>query len=178
MELEQLKYPVGQYGVTENVTSKILNNWITEIQHFPNQVLETVEGISKEELQLKYRPYGWNIKQVIHHCADSHSNAFIRFKLALTEDNPSIKPYAEDLWAELVDGTDDDISYSLLILKGLHHKWHLLLVSLDDNQWERTYFHPEAKKTYTLKEAAGLYAWHCRHHLAHIKQALTLQNQF
>lgn len=178
MELEQLKYPVGQYEVTKNVTSKTLNNWITEIQHFPNQVLETVEGISKEELQLKYRPYGWSIKQVIHHCADSHSNAFIRFKLALTEDNPSIKPYAEDLWAELVDGTDDDISYSLLILKGLHHKWHLLLVSLDDSQWEKTYFHPEAKKTYTLKEAAGLYAWHCRHHLAHIKQALTLQNQF
>ncbi len=178
MNLEQLKFPIGQFEIPEKITSEILNKWISEIQEFPNQVMEVLENLSIEEKNFIYRPNGWTIKQVVHHCADSHSNAFIRFKLALTEENPNIKPYEEALWAELIDGIDNDISFSLMLLKGLHHKWSLLLNSLDENQWKRTYFHPESKKIYVLKEVAGLYAWHCKHHLAHIKQALTYQNQF
>ena len=178
MELDQLKYPIGQFNCPEIITEDILTTWISEIQHFPEQIVSVTDGLSKEELYWKYRPYGWNIKQVVHHCADSHSNALIRFKLALTENNPTIKPYAEDVWAELSDGTDDDISYSLLTLKGLHHKWHLLMVNMDEKDWEKTYFHPESNKSFTLKSVAGLYAWHCNHHLAHIKQALLHKNNF
>lgn len=178
MNLEQLKYPIGQFQCPETISTTVLSSWISDIQQFPNQIMEVVDKLSIEELKLNYRPKGWNIKQVIHHCADSHSNAFIRFKLALTEENPNIKPYKEDLWAELIDGNDDDISHSLLILKGLHHKWILLLHNLNENQWKRTYFHPESKKVYVLKEVAGLYAWHCKHHLAHIKQAKEYKNEF
>lgn len=178
MTLENLKFPIGHFEMPVEVTSDILNNWIAEIQQLPNELIHVVQNLSKKELKLIYRPNGWNIKQVIHHLSDSHSNALIRFKLALTEENPTIKPYEENLWAELVDGMDDDISYSLLILKGLHHKWHLLLVSMDDNLWERTYFHPESKKSVALKEMIGLYAWHGNHHLAHIKQALQYKGEF
>ena len=178
MNIEQLQFPIGKFEIQEEITSEVLQDWINTIQKFPNEVSKVIEKLSVEKLNLVYRTNGWNIKQVVHHCADSHSNAFIRFKLALTEENPTIKPYEEALWAELIDGIDDDISNSMLILKGMHHKWFLLMNSLNEKQWERTYFHPESKKTYVLKEVAGLYAWHCNHHLAHIKQALTLQNQF
>lgn len=178
MNIEQLKFPIGKFEIQEEITSEVLHDWIYTIQGFHNEVSKIVENLTFEELNLKYRPNGWNIKQVVHHCADSHCNAFIRFKLALTEENPTIKPYEEALWAELIDGIDDDISHSMLILKAMHHKWCLLMNSLNEKQWERTYFHPESKKTYVLKEVAGLYAWHCKHHLAHIKQALTKQNQF
>ncbi len=178
MTLEDLKFPIGPFKMPENVTSEILNNWIAEIQQLPNELINVVQNLSKKELKLIYRPNGWNIKQVVHHLADSHANALIRYKLTLTEENPTIKPYAEDLWAELVDSLDDDISYSLLLLKGLHHKWHLLLVSMDENHWERTYFHPQSKKTVALKEMIGLYAWHGKHHVAHIKQALENKGEF
>lgn len=178
MNIEQLKYPIGQFECPEAISTTVLSSWISDIQQFPNQVVEVVDKLSIEELKLNYRPNGWNIKQVIHHCADSHSNAFIRFKLALTEENPNIKPYEEALWAELIDGNDNDISHSMMILKGIHYKWTLLMNSLDDTQWKRTYFHPESKKKYVLKEVAGLYAWHCKHHLAHIKQALEYKNEF
>lgn len=178
MTLENLKFPIGAFEIPEKITPEILNHWIAEIQQLPNDLINIVQNLSKKELKLIYRPNGWNIKQVVHHLADSHANAFIRYKLALTEENPTIKPYAEDLWAELVDGMDDDISYSLLILKGVHHKWHLLLVSMDESHWERSYFHPESKKTVTLEEMIGLYAWHGKHHLAHIQQALEYKGEF
>lgn len=178
MELEQLKYPIGQFNCPEVITDDILHSWISEIQHFPEYVMAITNTLSKEKLQLRYRPYGWNIKQVVHHCADSHMNAFIRFKFALTEENPTIKPYPEDLWAELIDGNEDDVTYSLLILKGLHHKWHLLLLNMNEKDWEKTYYHPESKQSFSLKSVAGLYAWHCKHHLAHIKQALLHENKF
>lgn len=178
MTLENLKFPIGKFEIQEKITPEILNHWIAEIQQLPNDLINIVQNLSKKELKLIYRPNGWNIKQVVHHLADSHANALIRFKLALTEENPTIKPYAEDLWAELVDGIDDDISYSLLILKGVHHKWHLLLVNIDEIHWERSYFHPESKKTVTLEEMIGLYAWHGKHHVAHIQQALEYKGEF
>ena len=178
MNLEQLKYPIGHFEIPREITSETIKNWIIEIYAFTNKIETILENISKQELNFKYRPNGWNIKQLVHHCADSHSNAFIRFKLALTEDNPNIKPYKEALWAELIDGKEDDISYSLMILKGTHHKWTLLLNNLEESHWERTYFHPESKKTYFLKEVVGLYAWHCNHHLEHIKNAINSKGTF
>jgi len=176
--MKNLKYPIGEFSKPERITEDDLKNWIAEIENFPKSIMQLTENLSVEELNLIYRPDGWKIKQVIHHCSDSHMNAFIRFKLALTEENPTIKPYEEALWANLIDGNDNDISNSLLLLKSLHHKWVLLLKSMTENQWEKTYFHPESKKTYILKVVVGLYAWHCNHHLAHIKQALHYQNKF
>jgi hypothetical protein len=176
--MKNLKFPIGEFSKPENITQDDIKNWITEIKNFPISLIPLTEKLTIEELNFTYRPDGWKIKQVIHHCSDSHMNAFIRFKLALTEEYPTIKPYEEALWANLIDGNDDDISNSLHLLKSLHHKWVLLLNSMTESQWEKTYFHPESKKTYILKEVVGLYAWHCNHHFAHIKQALQYQNKF
>ena len=176
--MKNLKFPIGEFTKPENITKDDIKKWITEIKNFPIILIQITENMTIEELNLIYRPDGWKIKQVIHHCSDSHMNAFIRFKLALTEENPSIKPYEEALWANLIDGNDDAISCSIILLKSMHHKWILLLRSMTENQWEKTYFHPEFKKTYILKEVLGFYAWHCNHHLAHIKQALHYQNKF
>ena len=131
-----------------------------------------VKDLNDEKLKNKYRPDGWTIKQVVHHCADSHINSFVRFKLALTEDVPAIKPYFEDRWAELSDSLSNDISDSIQILNSLHNKWVLLLRSLTVEQLHREFFHPETNKKISLKENIGLYAWHCNHHLAHIQLAI------
>jgi hypothetical protein len=127
--------------------------------------------LGKEELKWKCRPEGWTIKQVIHHCSDSHINSIIRFKLALTEDNPTIRPYREERWAELDDSINDDISISLSLIEVLHTKWAYLLRSLSEEQLNRTFNHPNSGE-FTLKQAIALYAWHSNHHLAHVKQAL------
>lgn len=124
-----------------------------------------------KKLALHYRPEGWTIRQVVHHCADSHSNAFTRFKLALTEENPSIKPYKENLWAELPDVTTAPVDWSLKIIANIHKRWVVLLKSMSIADFERTYFHPESNRVWKLFEVLALYAWHCNHHLAHVKQA-------
>lgn len=178
MTLENLKFPIGQFEMPQNISDSQLKNWIVDIEQLPEKIQTITNKISTEELNYIYRPNGWNIKQVIHHLSDSHCNALIRFKLALTEENPTIKPYAENLWATLSDGMDNDISYSLAILKGIHYKWNLLLTNMNENLWKKTYFHPEANKTFTLKEMIGLYAWHSNHHLAHINQALQYKGEF
>lgn len=178
MKLENLKFPIGLFEMPQDVSNEQLKNWIIEIEQLPENLKTITKNLSIEELNYIYRPNGWNIKQVIHHLSDSHSNALIRFKLALTEENPTIKPYAENLWAELVDGSDDNLHFSLQILEGIHYKWHLLLQNMNENSWNKTYFHPESNKKVTLKEMIGLYAWHCNHHLAHIKQALKYKGEF
>lgn len=178
MKLDQLKYPIGEFECPQEISSNLLKNWIAEIHEFPKRIALATESLSNEKKNWAYRPFGWTIKQVVHHCADSHMNAFIRFKLALTETNPTIKPYAEDLWAKLIDGEDNDLSYSLSIIKSIHYKWTLILSTMKDTDWEKTYFHPENNKSFSLKNVIGLYAWHCNHHLAHIYQALKHQNSF
>lgn len=127
--------------------------------------------LSETTLELTYRPSGWTIRQVVHHCADSHMNAFIRFKLALTEDSPTVKPYREEFWAELPDILNLPIEPSLQILEGLHQRWATLLRSFGSREWMAGYIHPEHGKHVGLDEATGEYAWHCRHHLAHIRVA-------
>lgn len=148
------------------------------IEDFPSQINTITENLSAEELNWVYRPKGWSIKQVVHHCADSHSNSFIRFKLVLTEEVPTIKPYEEQQWAELVDGNSDVILPSIQIIQGVHVRWVLLMKSLGEKELNRQYFHPANQKISSLKETIGVYAWHCNHHLAHIKQALFYKNKF
>lgn len=167
-----LRYPVGKFHTPEQITNSDLEGWISDIETFPARLKELTQDLKKEALGWRYRPGGWSIKQVVHHCADSHMNSQIRFKLALTEDTPTIRPYYEDRWAELPDSQADDLTSSLLILTGLHAKWGLLLRSLSTEQFERRFFHPEHQKEFTLWQATGSYAWHCRHHLAHVQQAL------
>ena len=134
--------------------------------------------LSTEALQWTYRPKGWTIKQVVHHCSDSHMNSIIRFKLALTEDSPTIRPYYEDRWANLIDGNDDNLEDTLVLLKGLHAKLGKLLRHISDVDMSREFIHPEHGKRFRLDETIGIYAWHCMHHLAHIKQAIAHKGQF
>ena len=178
MKLEELKYPIGQFEKPAIISPELITKWISFIEEFPIKIKSITNSLSKEELSLKYRPNGWSIKQVVHHCADSHMNAFIRFKLALTEENPTIKPYNEAFWAELIDGNSDNITSSLQIIEGVHTKWSLLLKNLTKKDLNKTYYHPENKTTYVLKEVLALYAWHCNHHFAHIEQAVQYKNAF
>ena len=178
VDIEKLKFPIGLYVPNKNPNNKLLQQWIGDIEHFPNRVEALVKGASTEKLNWRYRPDGWMVKQVIHHCADSHMNSIIRFKLALTEDTPTIRPYHEDRWANLEDALTDDINDSLTTLKGLHSKWVRLLKSLTRESLERAFFHPEHKLNFNLAESIGNYAWHCNHHLAHIKNGITSMGKF
>ena len=175
---EALKFPIGEFQKTNSISENDIQNWIATIENFPKEIKKLTENLSLEKLNLKYRPNGWSVKQVVHHCADSHMNSFIRFKLALTEINPTVKPYDEAKWAELTDGNEDDISASLSIIEGLHKRWALLLKSFDNDNFSNTFFHPESKTTNRLDVILGFYAWHCKHHLAHIEQALKHNGMF
>jgi len=124
--------------------------------------------VGPERLHLPYRPGGWTGQQVIHHVADSHLNSYCRFRLALTEDNPTIRPYDESAWAELPDVAIMPASVSLALLESLHSRWVTLLHHLTEAQWQRTFYHPETKRASTLDQALALYAWHGRHHLGHL----------
>ncbi|MEZ4792944.1 MAG: putative metal-dependent hydrolase [Gelidibacter sp.] len=177
-DLEKLKYPIGKFAKSGTIDASSIKKWVSDIESLPVSLNNIVKNLSVEELNLPYRPDGWAIKQVVHHLGDSHMNAFIRFKLALTEDSPIIKPYYEDRWATLDDGTNDDINDSLNLLKHLHSKWTKLLRHLTQEDLNRAYIHPEHGKRFELDETIGLYAWHCNHHLEHIEQALKYQNKF
>ena len=175
---EALKFPIGEFQKTNSISENDIQNWIATIENFPKEIKKLTENLSVEKLNLKYRPNGWSVKQVVHHCADSHMNSFIRFKLALTEVNPTIKPYDESKWAELVDANEDNILDSILIIEGIHARWTKMLKSFNDTDLSKTFIHPENKKSYELREVIGLYAWHCNHHYAHIEQALSYKGNF
>jgi DinB superfamily len=178
MNLETLKFPIGEFQKPISISENDLKTWISVIENFPNRIKSLTENLSIEQLNLIFRPEGWSIKQVVHHCADSHMNALIRTKLALTEVLPVIKPYQEAVWANLIDGKTDSIVDSLAIINGVHAKWSLLLKNLDVTDLENEYYHPENQRNYKLNEVIGLYAWHCDHHLAHIIQALRYNGKF
>ena len=168
----KLKYPIGKFNRPDRIDSKQIEMWIREIELFPDRLKLITEKLTEEELKLSYRPGGWTIQQLVHHCADSHMNSFIRFKLSLTEENPTIKPYFEDRWAEMPDYSLVDTKESLKIIEGLHVRWVILLKSLDFSDLKREFIHPEYGKRFTVGENIGIYAWHSNHHLAHIKLAL------
>lgn len=177
-DIENLKFPIGKFQKPDSISKHDLKTWIATIENFPAKIKKLTSTLSVQELNWIYRPEGWCIKQVVHHCADSHINSIIRFKLALTEDNPTIKPYEEQLWAELIDGKSDDIFHSLQIIESVHYRWVLLLKSMGTAELKRQFTHPANKKTSCLDEIIGMYAWHCNHHLAHIEQALAHKGQF
>lgn len=167
-----LRYPIGRYDPPDPISPDHLQRWMDTIAAFPEKIQDVTGGLSSEQKNQTYRPGGWNIRQLVHHCADSHMNALIRFKLTLTEDNPTIRPYYEDRWAELADSQEADLHNVILLLKALHHKWVHLMRQISPEQWQRPLFHPEYNKQFSLAQIAGLYAWHCEHHLAHIHSAL------
>ena len=169
-ELEKLKYPTGKYIVPEKIKKSQVKKWIREIDKLPKRLKDEVKNLSDEQLNTPYREGGWTVRQVIHHLADSHINSYCRFRLALTEENPSIKPYDEAKWAELPDGKNAPIKYSLDLLRNLHKRWTMLLKTLDKEQLKKTFYHPEKNRNVPLDETIGLYSWHCNHHLAHITE--------
>lgn len=173
-----LRFPIGEYVIPEKIDQDLLLSWRKVIQDFPSRLSGICQNLDKEQLQWRYRPEGWMIKQVVHHCSDSHMNALIRFKLALTEEKPTIRPYEESRWAELVDSHDDDLSISLSLLDGIHHKWTQVLSSMSAEDMHKRYVHPEYGQEFSMEEVLGNYAWHCDHHFAHIEQALRYEGNF
>jgi uncharacterized damage-inducible protein DinB len=166
--MTDLRYPVGEFAVTGEITPERRTGWITEVAEAPAQLRAAIHGLTEEQFDTPYRPGGWTVRQVVHHVPDSHMNAYIRFKLALTEDNPTIRPYEEARWAELPDTAATTVGVSLMMLESLHRRWVILLKALTEAQWPRTYFHPEQRKTVPLSQVLALYAWHGKHHVAHI----------
>jgi len=164
--MSDLRYPIGKFTYDGPMTEAQRQEALTNIAETPAKLREAVQGLSDKQLDTPYRPGGWTVRQVVHHVPDSHFNSYVRFKLALTEDNPTIKPYAEDRWAELVD-SKAPIDVSLTLLDSLHDRWMRLLRSLGPDDWKRTFRHPELGPM-TLEKNLGLYSWHGRHHVAHI----------
>ncbi|MEO8908966.1 MAG: YfiT family bacillithiol transferase [Gemmatimonadaceae bacterium] len=166
-ESTDVRYPVGKFDWNGVVSPSDYPRLIAEIAATPGALRSAVAGLSRDQLETRYRPEGWTVKQVVHHVPDSHLNAYTRFKLALTENEPTIKPYDEAKWAELQD-TQVPIDVSLDLLDALHVRWVALLRSMDAADFNRTFRHPEHNRTMTLAQLLGLYAWHGRHHVAHI----------
>lgn len=174
-ELDQLRYPVGRFTPVEN-TANARAEHIRMIGLLPKRLCAAVSGLSNAHLDTPYREGGWTVRQVVHHFADSHANSFIRFKLALTEEWPTIKPYDEKAWAELPDSKSLPIDSSLSFITGMHERWVSLLESMSEADFERGYVHPERGRQ-NLAAALAIYAWHCRHHTAHIT-ALRARNNW
>ena len=167
-ELEKLSYPIGKFIAPNLYSNEYLSEKISEIATFPERLKKEVLNLTDEQLDTTYRNGGWTIRQVIHHCADSHMNCFIRIKWALTEENPIIKYYHEDRWAELQDNLNMPIQSSLLLLEGLHFRLSYLMKSLSNVDLKKSFIHPEHSKEFKIEEIIGTYAWHGNHHLAHI----------
>jgi hypothetical protein len=176
MDIERLKFPIGKFDKPTTITKEILEIWISDISIFPKKLTSQVLYLTNKQLDTQYRPDGWTIRQVVHHCADSHMNSLTRLKLALTEDRPIIKPYFEERWAELIDTKSMPIKPSLKMIEGIHQRWTVLLNNLTDEQYARVFIHPEYGKTFRVDENIGVYAWHCNHHLAHISETVKREN--
>ncbi len=168
-DIENLKYPIGKFKYEPGHDELV--NAIGRISSLPQKLRSAVEGLNSSQLDTPYRERGWTLRQVIHHIPDSHINAYTRFKLAMTEDNPEIRPYDEVQWAECDEAKHGDISLSLDLLEALHKRWVAFLKTLDEKDLRRTYYHPVNKKQSTLIEVVSMYAWHGDHHLAHITSA-------
>jgi len=161
------RYPVGEFKAPGNVTEDQRRRLIGSLAGAPGRLRSAVEGLSPQQLDTPYRPEGWTVRQVVHHLADSHMNSYIRMKLALTEEQPTVKPYDEKRWAELEDARTAPPDVSLALLESVHHRWVLFLHSLGREDWSRTFHHPESGVV-SLDLALQQYEWHGRHHTAHI----------
>ena len=166
---DHLRYPIGKPQLpTAPLTPAERTTYLQQLADLPSDLGTMAAQVGAERLQRPYRAGGWTGQQVIHHVADSHINSYCRFRLALTEDNPTIRPYDEAAWAALPDVAATPVAVSLALLESLHSRWATLLHNLTDEQWQRTFFHPETKRSSTLEQTLALYAWHGRHHLGHL----------
>jgi uncharacterized damage-inducible protein DinB len=165
--MEDLRYPIGKY-IVQPFSDQQWKEWLIDIQFLPQHIENAILNLDEAQLNTPYRDGGWTVKQVVHHVADSHMNAYIRFKLGLTEDTPAIKPYDEVAWAEMVDTRNLPINISLTLIHSLHTRWYEILRHMTREELDRKIFHPERKTEMTLWDLLGLYAWHSRHHTAHI----------
>ena len=167
--MEDLKYPIGKFEAKPFSTA-LLEEWLLDIEILPKLLEFAILNLDAHQLAEPYRPNGWTVNQVVHHVADSHINALVRIKLCLTEDNPTIKPYDEVAWANLADVTLVPINVSLTILHAIHQKMVVLFKNIDGVVWHKTFYHPANKSTVTLWDMLGTYAWHGKHHTAHINE--------
>jgi len=165
--MEDLRYPIGKY-LPQSFSESQLQEWLIDIKFLPLHLENAILNLDESQINTPYRPDGWTVKQLVHHVADSHMNAYIRFKLGLTEDNPTIKSYDEGAWANLPDTHNLPINISLTLLHALHARWMEVIKGIKGDEWNRTVFHPEQKKEITLWHLLGMYAWHGKHHVAHI----------
>ena len=161
------RYPIGKFQKQDTITDEQRKEFIKNIAEAPEKLRTAVQGLSEHQLNTSYREGGWTVRQVIHHLPDSHLNAYVRFKLVMTEENPTIKTYYENLWAELYDARTAPIETSLLLLESLHKRWVMFLQSLKPSDFSRTFHHPE-HGIMKLDHLVQLYSWHGRHHVAHI----------
>jgi hypothetical protein len=167
LRMENLQHPIGRFVFDKDVTPEKKRAWINDIVELPVKARQATAGLSPAQLDTPYRDGGWTVCQVVHHLADSHMNSFTRFKLALTETNPQIKAYDQDAWSKTADAARSDIELSLRLLEGLHARWSALLFAMEPQDFARTFLHPE-NGPMTLDRTLQTYAWHCRHHVAHI----------
>ena len=165
---EDLRFPIGRFRFPDSLGERERADCIDAIGATPARLREAVRGLTPEQIETPYRDGGWTVRQVVHHVPDSHLNAYVRFKLALTEDTPTIKPYEEARWAELEDTRRVPLEVSLALLDALHERWVVLLRSLGAEDFARTFRHPELNRVMTLEQLLALYAWHGAHHIAHI----------
>jgi uncharacterized damage-inducible protein DinB len=161
------RFPIGDFKYPASVSTQERNQFIDQIASTPAAMRAALKELSDKQLNTPYRDGGWTVRQVVHHVPDSHMNAYVRFKLAMTEDSPTIKPYLEDRWAQLADTENTRVDVSLALLESLHERWVQLLRSLKEEDWKRTFKHPELGER-RLDQTVALYAWHGRHHIAHV----------
>ena len=163
------RYPVGKY-IPQPFSESLKEEWLADIKFLPNGVESAISNLDEAQLKTPYREGGWTIHQLIHHIADSHMHAYMRFKFGKLEEAPTIKPYEENDWVKTADVENLPVNISITLLFALHTRWHEFLKHLSDADWQRTVYHPEHKKSMTLWFLLGLYAWHGRHHVAHITE--------
>jgi uncharacterized damage-inducible protein DinB len=161
------RYPIGKFSYTGPLTAEQKQRCLTDIEQTPARLRAALHGLSDQQLDTPYRDGGWTLRQLAHHVPDSHMNSYIRCKLALTEDTPTIKPYMENLWAELPEAKHAPIEVSLALLDSLHQRWMLMFRELTGAEWKRTFRHPELGPM-SLEKNLALYSWHGRHHVAHV----------
>jgi hypothetical protein len=167
---EDLRYPIGPFRPPTTLTAEDRARWTDEVAAVPAALRSAVAGLDDGRLDTPYRPGGWTVRQLVHHVPDSHLNAYLRFKLALTEERPTIKPYDEAAWAELPDTAGTSPAVSLSLLDALHHRWVVLLRSMTAEQFGRMLVHPEHDRPRSLEWMLAAYAWHGRHHVAHVTE--------
>lgn len=167
VDMTDLRYPIGTFTPPATITPQLRGQFIEQIADAPSRLRAATDGLSLSQLRQPYRDGGWTVAQVVHHLVDSHVNAYVRFKLAVTETEPTIKPYNEALWAQLPDATNPDIATSLQLLESMHDRWVVFLRSLDATGFQKTFRHPD-RGIVTLDWTLALYAWHGRHHVAHV----------